>query len=54
MTLEASETLASGAKIQYLHMLVRGEVLRQFYTLSSEVGSTNPEILTFIIFVLGT
>ena len=40
MNLEASRTLTSGAKIQYIYMLVHGEVLRQFDTLSIEVGST--------------
>ena len=38
MTPEASVTLKSGAKIQYLCTLVRGETLNQFYTLSSDVG----------------
>ena len=42
MTLEASGMLAANKNIQYLHMLVRGEVLHQFDTLSSEVGSTTP------------
>ena len=54
MTLEASGMLNSGAKIQYLHTLVHGEVLRQFDTLSAEVGSATSEKLTSIILVLGT
>ena len=54
VTLEASGTLHYGAKIQYLHTLVHGEVLRQFDTLSAEVGSATSEKLTSIILVLGT
>ena len=46
MNLEASRTLTSGAKIQYIYMLVHGEVLRQFDTLSIEVGSTTVYHLT--------
>ena len=42
MTLEASGTLNYGAKIQYLHTLVRGESLRQFDMLPAEVGRANP------------
>ena len=42
MTLEASETIVAGANIQYLCTLVRGYELRQFYTLTAEVGSTTP------------
>ena len=43
MTLEASGTLAAGAKIQYLCTLAYGEVLRQFDTFFSEVESTTPK-----------
>ena len=45
MNIEASGTLAAGAKIQYLCMLVRGKALRQLNTLSTEVGSTTSENL---------
>ena len=44
----------SSAKIQYLHMLVRGESLRKFNTLSAEVGSTISENLESIFGVWGT
>ena len=54
MTLEAPGTLRSGANIQYLCTLLRGEALRQFDILSSEVGSTTPENLTSTILDLGT
>ena len=37
MTIAASGTLDMGAKIQYLCMLVRGEALRKFDSLSSDV-----------------
>ena len=52
MTLEASGTLTSGAKIQHLHTLVYGEALRQLDTLSIEVGSTTTDHLILIILVL--
>ena len=41
------------AKIQYLHTLVRGEVLRKFDVFSAEVESDISETLTSIIFGLG-
>ena len=53
ITLEASGTLKYGAKIQYLRTLLCGEALRQFDTLSAEVGSAAPEKLTSIILGLG-
>ena len=40
MNLKASGMLVAGAKIQYLLILVRGEVLRQFEIFSAERGST--------------
>ena len=40
MNIEASGTLVTGANIQYLHMLVRGEVLGQFDSLSDNVESS--------------
>ena len=43
MTLKASGMLAAGAKIRYLHMIVRGKALRQLDTLSVELGSTTSE-----------
>ena len=49
MTLEASGTLASGANIQYLCTLVRGEVLRQLDTFSVEVGSIATTYLNRIV-----
>ena len=52
-TREASGTLASGTNIQYIRTLVCEEALRQFDTLSAEVGSTTPENLTSIILGLG-
>ena len=45
--------LEYGAKIHYLLTLVRVEALRQFDTLSAEVGGTNSEKLKSIIFGLG-
>ena len=50
MTLEVSRTTLAGSKIQYLHTLVRGEVLHWFDNFSDEVGSTTPENLTYISF----
>ena len=49
MTLVASRMFNTGANIQYLHMLVRGEALRQFDMLSAEVRSATSENLTFVI-----
>ena len=54
MAIEASGTLAAGAKIQYLRTKVRGEALRQIETFSVEVGSTTSEHLKLIILCLGT
>ena len=54
MALEVPVTLMDGAKVQYLCILVCGEVLRQFYTMSDKVGVTNPENLTSIFLGLGT
>ena len=51
MTLKASGTLMTGANNQYLHMLVRREVLLQFDTFSAEIGSDTPE--NFISIILG-
>ena len=53
ITLEASGTIKAGANIQYLHTMLRGEVLRQFDALSDEVESAIPEALKYIILVLG-
>ena len=39
-TLEASVRILSIANIKYFYMLVCGYALRQFYTLSAEVGIT--------------
>ena len=54
MTLKASGTLKNGVNNKYICMLVREEALRQFDTLSAEVGSAIPEKLTYIILSLGT
>ena len=54
INLQALGTLVSGAKMQYLSMLVRVEGLHQLDTLSAEVVSTNSEILKSIILGLGT
>ena len=51
MTLAASGTMETGAKIKYLCTLVRGEELRQFDSLSSDVQGANP--LTLETIVLG-
>ena len=42
MTLEAAVTLHTAANIQYICMLVSGEALRQFDTLSADVESGTP------------
>ena len=52
-TLEVPVIFKSDANIQYLCMLVRGESLRQFDTLSAEVVSSTPENLRCIILGLG-
>ena len=54
LNLEAPGTLKSGTNIQYLCMLVRGEALHRFDTLSAEVVSATPENMTYIIIGLGT
>ena len=41
-TLVDSGTLETGAKVQYLHMLVNGEALHQFELLYADVESTEP------------
>ena len=42
MTLAASGMLEAGAKVQYLHTLVHGEVLCHFDSFSADMESTNP------------
>ena len=42
MTLAASGTLAMDSKIQYIFTLVRGEALRYFELLSSDIEGANP------------
>ena len=54
MTLEATGTLAAGAKIQHICTLVSGEALLKLDTLSSEVKITTSQNLKPIILVLGT
>ena len=46
MTLELPVTLKSREKIQYLCMMLLGEELHHFDTLSYETGSATPENLT--------
>ena len=52
--LKALGTLADIANIQYLHMLLCGEVLRQLDTFSVEFGSTTTTYLNQITLGLGT
>ena len=54
MTLEASVTLASGVKIQYLRTMVRGEVLCKLDTFSVEVRIITTDHLNLIVLVFGT
>ena len=49
MTLKASGTLETAAKVQYLRTLVRGEALHQFKAMSDEVEGTNPLTVEAII-----
>ena len=49
MTLVASGALEAGARIQYLHTLVCGEVLCQFELLSPDVEITKTLIVDDII-----
>ena len=51
MNLEASGTLATYAKFQYLHTLVRGKSLRQFEFLFSEGEGT--DLLKLETIILG-
>ena len=52
MTLAVSGTLELGAKYQYLHTLVRGEVLCQFDFFSSDVEGMETVNVDYIIRVL--
>ena len=56
MTIHASGTLVSSVNIQYLCILIRREVLRQFGMLSAEVevGGNTPVKLKSIILGWGT
>ena len=49
MTLMASGTLETGAKVQYLRTLVRGEALHQFDSLYADVEITEPLTVEYII-----
>ena len=49
MTLSASGTLGADLKFQYLRTLVRGEALRQFESLYSDVESTETLNVDYII-----
>ena len=53
MTIEESGTLETAANDQYPRTLVRGEALRQFDSVSSDVEIKNPLIVGAIILVLG-
>ena len=53
MNLEVSVTTKKAVKVQYLHMLVSGEALHQFYSLSADVKSTNHLTVEDIILGLG-
>ena len=52
MTLDALETLTADAKIRYLHMFLRGEVLQEFETIFVHFGNTTIMHLNKIILVL--
>ena len=54
MTLDASEKIASSAKIQYICTILCGDTLRQLETLSVEVVSTTISNLKRIFLGLGT
>ena len=49
MNLVASGTLGTEAKVQYLHTLFRGELLRQYYLISADVEGTDPLTVETII-----
>ena len=53
MTIEESGTLETAANDQYPRTLVRGEALRQFDSVSSDVEITNPLIVEAIVLGLG-
>ena len=53
VALEASLNVKFGENIKYLCILLCGEALRQFDTLSAEVGSATQENLMSIILCLG-
>ena len=52
-TLEASGTVAAGAKTRYLCTMIHGEALSQLDTLSAEAVSNTSEHLKSIILGLG-
>ena len=52
MTLDALETLTADAKIRYLHMFLRGEVLQEFETICVHFGNTTIMHLNKILLVL--
>ena len=53
MTLKVSGMLETSTKVQYLHIIVRGEALCQFEMMSDDVESTNPLTVEAIILELG-
>ena len=53
MTLTASQTLKTAAKVQYLCMIIRVEALRQFNSLSSDMEDMEPLTVESIILGLG-
>ena len=54
MTLNASGALTYNAKLQYLRTLLRGEALRQFDNLCSQVGIMAMAHFNQVIIGLGT
>ena len=54
MTIEALGAMFAAMKIQYLRMLLRGKALREFETLSGQIGHITNASLNHIILGLGT
>ena len=52
-TIDSSGTLTANTKLHYIRMILRGEALRQFYTLCSQVGSKTMAHANQFILVLG-
>ena len=54
MPLATSGNLTTGAKVIYLHTLVRGESLFQFDSLPADTGGANPLNVETVILGLGS